>query len=207
MEKYTQDKMYEYFIKYIDKVSNQELEKLNKELSDLKQNALSLLNNQLNEEYSALFKREEEKAKLALLNEKRLISNSYNIKFQENLHQYYNVIKQKLNVYLSTYIETKEYQTSMIKRIDEILLLNPDETNDPLESDFDFEISSKDTFLETYLLSKKITPTKSNIIGGFRATSHKGILIDESFDDKLTNVDNILFKLVREGIYSNEQYL
>ncbi|MDR2867869.1 MAG: hypothetical protein LBV55_04360 [Acholeplasmatales bacterium] len=195
MEKYTQDKMYDYFIKYIDKVSNEEIDKLNKELNDLKQNALSVLTNQLNSEYSALYKREEEKSSLILVNEKRLISNSYNIKFQENLNQYFLLIREKLLVYLRTYLKSENYLYSIIPVVNKC---------SQMSDDFIFEISEEDALLKVYLVNNNLKFITSKILGGFIASSPKGILVDESFDEKMSLVNGILYKMIAQEIYHNE---
>jgi vacuolar-type H+-ATPase subunit E/Vma4 len=186
MEKYTSDRLSEYFTNYIKKQVETEINKINLEAQSAKNDYISSVEGELTHKYNLLFDYEKNKKETALINKKRLISNDYLAKYNKLRTEYVTEIYNKVLDIVSVHKKSEEYKNLMISKINEVKKMKI--------NDFVFSINVDDKILSSILDKEGFKyETTNKIIAGFSCISNSSrILIDETFRTKLNSIiDNV----------------
>lgn len=195
MDYYNEDQILQYFKDEIEKLSQEKIDKIKKEIAEIKANELNKIEEEVKKEIHLTLGAELKDLEKQHLSEINTILNESNYKLmkrrEELFTDIFNTVKQKI----VDFIQTERYETLMKTKLNDLAKLFVDEK-------INFLVNKDDKIIKKVIQSifkdYEIFENPRIELGGFQAYSmNKGVEVDETLDSKL--------KEKKEWFYANSK--
>ncbi len=184
MEYNTNQELYQYFTHEIERIGEQQIEALRKEMDEKKKSELKRITENIERKTRKYLNRELKNLNTDFSSEINRIHTENHRKLMEKREDLLETVFESVKERLSDFVKSDAYKTLLEKTVKEtVAYLDTDGLTFMVRDNDD---SIKSVLENTLSIKYEVKPSKDIIIGGFKVKSQsKGLEIDRTIDKKL----------------------